>query len=84
MFGLKKLSRHTALASEMAETLGKDVAGAIERDEAAAYRWRSAVLSCTRCEAPEACAAWLASHERSDAPPSYCRNTATFAGLPTR
>ncbi|MBF9034104.1 hypothetical protein HKCCE2091_07620 [Rhodobacterales bacterium HKCCE2091] len=82
MFGLFKISRHADLAQRMAKTLGRDPIGSVAAAEHTAQRWRSAVLSCTRCDRACDCEAWLDSHPTAEVAPGYCRNADFLARMP--
>lgn len=82
MFGVRTLTRHAALANEMAEKTGADLPRAMAEGRLTGEGVREAVLRCTYCERVEACESWLARHpDGAEAAPGYCRNAALFAAL---
>ena len=82
MIGPRTFGRHADLVQRMAETVGADLPRAIARGALSPGDLRGAVLSCSRCSAPDACGDWL---DRADAgartAPSYCRNAVLLARL---
>lgn len=82
MFGSKTLARHAQLVTRMATTVGADLPDALADGRVTGEAMRTAVLSCTACDDPEACAQWLETHtDGAEAAPGYCRNAAFFAAL---
>jgi len=72
---LDRLDAHADLMHRMAETTGADLGTAVLEGRVGPMELRSLYLSCTRCDAPEACAEWLEGHaDGSAAPPDFCRN----------
>ncbi len=76
-----KLRHHAALLDETANRLGMDlqeaaIRGALKFDEIS-----EAVLRCTECSEPEACAKWLQTQDAVVAVPHYCRNTPLLTRL---
>jgi hypothetical protein len=70
-----QLRHHAALLDDTASRLGMDlqeaaIRGALRFDEIS-----EAVLRCTTCSEPEACAKWLKADDAVVAAPHYCRNT---------
>ncbi len=68
----------------MAEVLGVDMTAALAVGALGGEDWRDAVLRCTCCDGPDACLAWLASHDGAVpavAAPEICRNAALFGDL---
>lgn len=76
-----KVARHADLVSEMAQTVGADIGGAMEEGRLDPARYRSAVMRCTTCEAAEECPGWMASHPGAAAAPGYCKNRDLMAAL---
>lgn len=69
------LKHHADLMDRMATRAGVDLEEATMRGDMPMEEIADAVLRCTNCSAPEACAAMLAnSEDPSDRVPSYCRN----------
>ena len=83
MFSTTKLDRHAALMNRMADTVGVDLGDALIDGRLSGEGLRSAILRCTACDSPEACAHWLAGKSPGSAgeAPAYCRNRALLAGL---
>lgn len=82
MSWMSRLNRHSMLVGRMADTLGVDLAEEMLRGNISAETWRTAVLSCTGCNNPDGCAAWLDAHsEGADETPAYCRNKAQLEAL---
>lgn len=83
MFSTTKLDRHVALMNRMAGTVGVDLGAALAEGRLSGEGLRGAVLRCTACDSPEACAHWLADKTPGSAgeTPDYCRNHALLAGL---
>lgn len=83
MISIAKLDRHVGLMTRMAEALGVDMGEAMVEGRLAPEAYRDAMLRCTHCESPEACALWLKGHPKNSAAaaPGYCRNRALLAEL---
>lgn len=83
MFSMSKLERHVALMNRMSGALGTDLAVAVADGRLSPEALRLAMLRCTACDAPAACAAWLASRggHAGGAAPAYCRNAALLAQI---
>lgn len=82
MFGARTLARHAHLVNEMSRRVGVDLAEVVAEGRISGEGLREAVVRCTGCERPEACAHWLAEHADGAATtPDYCRNTALFDAL---
>lgn len=76
------LKHHADLMDRMATRAGVDLEEATLRGDMPMEKIADAVLSCTNCSAPEACATVLANaKDRSDRVPSYCRNKSLFDAL---
>ncbi len=77
-----RLHRHERLVHRMAETQGVDLDEAVLRGKLTPDALDAAVLACTGCAEPCACAVWLSAETRTeDGTPAYCRNGTLFAGL---
>lgn len=74
MPGQKTIEEHARLMGQMADRLGADLDEAELRGALTPSERDDMVLSCTNCTSPEACKAWLASHDSAEAAPGYCRN----------
>jgi len=82
MFGFNKFDRHAELVDKMAETLGVDLAEAVQRGELPPQKLRSSVFNCMGCRQADACEHWLEEHAGgADLTPEYCRNDALFRQL---
>lgn len=81
MFNSAHLRRHRALVNRMAETLGLDLDEEVIKAHLAEDEVEDAVMSCTGCTQPGECDHWLASQDRAEAAPDYCRNAALFDRL---
>ena len=70
-----KFDRHAGLMGRMADTLGVDLAAASLSGKLAPEEYRNAVIRCTGCTQPGACADWIAAHPNGARhAPDYCRN----------
>ena len=78
------LKRHAELVDRMATAQGVDLEERMMAGHLSAGELDDAVLACTGCPAPEACAHWLAAHEDGDTVPDYCRNNALLSALTAR
>ncbi|MGB1034184.1 MAG: DUF6455 family protein [Paracoccaceae bacterium] len=77
-----RYERHAALVDHMAEAQGLDLDEAAQRGHLSSEARDMAVLRCTGCAQPEACAQWLADPQTRTGPrPEYCRNGQTFDDL---
>ncbi|SFP81232.1 DUF6455 family protein [Tranquillimonas alkanivorans] len=76
----EKIDRHVSLMHGMAERCDADLSAMVERPRGAEI-YRAAVLRCTGCRCPGACAHWQAEHETAEAAPAFCRNRELFAEL---
>ncbi|WP_417271009.1 DUF6455 family protein [Celeribacter sp.] len=67
---------HSMLLSEMAETLGVDLAGAVRRGDIAPLDLVNRVYRCQSCSSPDICSKFIAAHKQTGArlAPCYCRN----------
>lgn len=82
MFGFNKFDRHAGLVNKMAETLGVDLAEAVQRGELPPEELRRSVFNCMGCREADACEHWLEEHQTgSDVTPGYCRNDGLFRVL---
>ena len=82
MLGLSRIDKHAGLMGRMAETVGADLAEAMQRGDLTPWEYRSAVLSCTSCKGAGACQGWLDAHsDGADQTPDYCRNKALLEAL---
>ncbi len=82
MFGFERFNRHAGLVDRMAETLGVDIAEAVQRGELPPEELRRSVFNCMGCREAESCAHWLDEHAAgAEATPGYCRNDALFRAL---
>lgn len=78
------LKRHADLVDRMATAQGVDLEETMMAGHLTPGALGDAVLACTGCAAPEACAHWLASQEDGDTVPDYCRNRALLSELTAR
>jgi len=78
------LKRHADLVDRMATAQGVDLEETMMAGHLTPGELGEAVLACTGCAAPGACAHWLDAHEPGEAAPSYCRNADLLAGLAAR
>jgi len=74
MPGQKTIAEHTRLMGQMADRLGADLDEAELRGALTPSDRDDMVLSCTSCTSPDACRAWLDSHDHASEAPGYCRN----------
>ncbi|GGG69957.1 hypothetical protein GCM10011415_16830 [Salipiger pallidus] len=79
-------ARHARLVDHMASAVGVDIAEEMIRGRLTFDGFDHAVLSCTGCTQPCACAGWLEQREQqqagpADTTPDFCRNTALFQQL---
>lgn len=82
MLGLSRIDKHAELVGRMAETVGADLAEAMQRGDLTPEEYRSAVLSCTSCRGAGDCQEWLDAHsDGAEATPGYCRNKALLESL---
>ncbi|MFD1342125.1 DUF6455 family protein [Litorisediminicola beolgyonensis] len=76
------LKQHAYLVDRMAGALEIDLEEEAMRGSVSIGEIEDAVLACTGCACPGACAAWL---DESDspraAPPDFCRNGSLFGRL---
>ncbi len=70
-----KLRLHAALLDDTGSRLGMDLQEAAIRGALKFEEISDAVLRCTTCSEPEACAHWLKEEDAVVAAPHYCRNT---------
>lgn len=70
----KKLDEHSDLMGEMSGKVGVKWDELLSDHPEMASKYRTAVMTCTHCQAVGECKGWLA--ENSDAPeaPEYCLN----------
>jgi hypothetical protein len=73
--------RHEGLMTRMAETLGADLDAAELRGALPPEMREDMLQACTGCSDPTACGHWLATHDRAEAAPGYCRNGDLLARL---
>jgi len=79
MISYKKLDRHAELVGQMARARDVDLTEAMLQGKLTEEAYRSAVIRCTHCESPEACAEWLRDHpDSATTTPEYCRNGHLF------
>ncbi len=78
-----KLDRHTALVSGMSERVGVAWDAVLAAQPDSAYKYRTAVLTCTQCGDAAACKGWQAEHTEAENAPEYCLNSALFETLKT-
>ncbi len=69
-----KLDRAAALYNGMADRVGVDTDHLVGADEASVMAYRAAIIRCSSCKHPEACAGWQIEHDTASEPPAYCRN----------
>ena len=82
MFGFEKFDRHAELVNRMADTLGLDLAEAVQRGELPPEDLRRSVYACLGCREADACESWLSENAGgSDVTPGYCRNQDLFRSL---
>lgn len=71
-----RIEESCALIKGMAERLGRDIPGAVERDpETQAAAYRSAVMACSACKEHRACQQLQAENSTLASAPDYCRNS---------
>ena len=75
------LKRHSDLVDRMATSQGVDLEETMMAGHLTPGALDDAVLACTGCAAPEACARWLDSHDVGETAPDYCRNAALLSEL---
>ncbi|WP_299926691.1 DUF6455 family protein [uncultured Pelagimonas sp.] len=77
------LKRHASLFDDMACAVGLDLEDEVLTGRLPIPDLDDAVLRCTGCKRPEACADWLKGDTAAAAetPPKYCRNASLFAKL---
>ncbi|WP_425039988.1 DUF6455 family protein [Primorskyibacter sp. S187A] len=77
-----QFKKHAALVDHMAQSMGVDLEEKVLRGDLDPAELVDAVLSCTNCTNPEACAQHLAERRGLQATtPGYCRNTKLFETL---
>ena len=82
MLGLSRIDKHADLMGRMADTVGADLAEAMQRGDLTPEEYRSAVLSCTSCREAGSCQGWLEDHADGAAEtPDYCRNKSLLDAL---
>lgn len=81
MQGKRTLKTHAALVDRMATAQGLDLEEQMMRGRFTTSELEDAVLRCTGCSAPDACAHWLETQGQAEAAPLYCRNAQVFAEL---
>ncbi len=82
MHSTTTLKRHAALVDRMATARDIDLEEAMLRGRLSIPDLDDAVLRCTGCSQPGACARWLdAQTGPVPATPGYCRNAALFQDL---
>ncbi len=85
MMSQDRLKRHAALVDRMAQARGLDLEEASLRGGLTPSDISDAVLACTGCATPDACAKWLDAQETEGTTaaqtPGYCRNAALFDEL---
>ena len=78
----RKLFHHADLMKAMSRRAGLDLGDEIEQGHLSADRFRSAVLTCARCQHTGECEALLsAPNGRSADVPGYCLNKGLLARL---
>ena len=72
-----KLNKSAGLVNDMADRLDVDLnhLGGLD-EESSAYRYRSAVIACSRCGKQGECRHLLDDNAKLDDAPEYCRNRA--------
>ncbi|MFY0623996.1 MAG: hypothetical protein JXQ89_20120 [Pelagimonas sp.] len=79
MLSSTTLKRHAGLVDDMATAQGLDLEEQMLRGNVDMGALEDAVLRCTSCDRPTACAAWLEKNARgASTPPGYCRNQSFF------
>ncbi|MEL6645929.1 MAG: DUF6455 family protein [Pseudomonadota bacterium] len=79
MFSFKKMDRHAALMTRMADAVGQDLSAQILRGDLAPQDYRTLLLACVGCKNADRCTDWLdAQTDLADAPPAFCRNKPAF------
>lgn len=79
MQSTKTYKTHAALVDNMAEAQGLDLEELMLRGKLTTFELENAVLTCTGCSQPSACAQWLDTpSERLEDRPAYCRNGDLF------
>ena len=82
MFGIDKFDKHAELVNKMADTLGLDLAEAVQRGAMPPEDLRSSVFNCLGCKEVDDCEHWLEENSLgADVAPVYCRNDALFRAL---
>lgn len=75
------LRKHANLVDRMSDRLGVDLEEEVLRGNVAPDLIPDLVLRCTSCTNPEACQRLLATEDRLEAAPGYCKNRETFDAL---
>lgn len=76
MVDTEQLRRHAALVDGAASRLGMDLQEAAIRGALRIDEISEAVLRCTKCCDPQACALWTVEDgPQAQRPPAYCQNT---------
>lgn len=84
MFNFTRYDRPADQAVRMADALGADLPGRLQRGELPADQVRRGILRCFGCTDVDACEQWLDAHpEGASATPAYCRNQGLFLSLVT-
>lgn len=80
----EEIKKHAQLVDHMANALGLDLEEQMLRGKLTFSQLDDAVLSCTGCTQPCACATWLKTQDTvAPNPPFYCRNADLFHELNT-
>lgn len=73
------LKKHAVLLDGMSAARGIDLQERALAGDISIDALTDAVLSCTNCTNPEACAIWLEQNETAPTTPAYCENRIIFA-----